>query len=303
MSRFANILFSPLGDNDNSLAVRNITKLIVDDSVHLEMLGVVDVPSGLRRLVSRAGLDEELQELQRADAERKLATWARRVGCSSVTTDVAVGKPASVIVEHVLESNHDLVVVTTDDDRHDRATIRRLMENCPCPVWVIRPTRARIQRVMAAVNPDPDELALNRRILELAASMTELNGGELHVVHAWSLLGESTMRSSAFARTPSSQVDELVEIERAARSRALEDLISGSTVATAPWQQHLVKGSAADVVPDLAAKHKINLLVMGTVARTGLSGLVMGNTAECILADVDCSVVAVKPPGFGSPTA
>ncbi len=156
---------------------------------------------------------------------------------------------------------------------------------------------------MAAVNPDQEELELNRRILELAASMTELNGGELHVVHAWSLVGESTMRSSAFARTPSSQVDELVEIERAARACALDELISDPAVTAAPWQQHLVKGSAADVVPELAAKHKINLLVMGTVGRTGLSGLVMGKPAECISADVDCSVIAVKPPGLDSPTA
>lgn len=40
---------------------------------------------------------------------------------------------------------------------------------------------------------------------------------------------------------------------------------------------------------------------MGRVARTGLSGLFMGNTAETVLRSVDCSVLALKPDGFVSP--
>lgn len=54
-------------------------------------------------------------------------------------------------------------------------------------------------------------------------------------------------------------------------------------------------------MPELARHQRINLLIMGTVARTGISGLVMGNTAEQILDDVGCSMIAVKPPGFRSP--
>ena len=54
-------------------------------------------------------------------------------------------------------------------------------------------------------------------------------------------------------------------------------------------------------MPDLVSHHRINLLVMGTLARTGISGLVMGNTAEQVLDDVGCSVIAVKPPGVKSP--
>jgi nucleotide-binding universal stress UspA family protein len=42
---------------------------------------------------------------------------------------------------------------------------------------------------------------------------------------------------------------------------------------------------------------------MGTLARTGMPGVVIGNTAERILDDVTCSVIAVKPPGFVSPVA
>lgn len=43
------------------------------------------------------------------------------------------------------------------------------------------------------------------------------------------------------------------------------------------------------------------LVVMGTAARTGIPGFIMGNTAETILNRPDCSVLAVKPPGFVTP--
>jgi universal stress protein E len=42
-------------------------------------------------------------------------------------------------------------------------------------------------------------------------------------------------------------------------------------------------------------------VVMGTVARTGVPGFIMGNTAETILSQIDCSVLAIKPPGFTTP--
>ncbi|GAM59013.1 universal stress protein family 1 [Vibrio ishigakensis] len=42
-------------------------------------------------------------------------------------------------------------------------------------------------------------------------------------------------------------------------------------------------------------------MVMGTLARTGIPGIVIGNTAENIVQAVSCSLVALKPPGFVSP--
>lgn len=46
---------------------------------------------------------------------------------------------------------------------------------------------------------------------------------------------------------------------------------------------------------------KIDVLVMGTVARTGIPGFIIGNTAEIILQKIDCSLLALKPLGFVSP--
>jgi nucleotide-binding universal stress UspA family protein len=51
----------------------------------------------------------------------------------------------------------------------------------------------------------------------------------------------------------------------------------------------------------LAAKLEVGLIVMGTVSRTGVAGLLIGNTAGKILRQVDCSVLTVKPDGFVTP--
>ncbi|PSJ15709.1 universal stress protein, partial [Nitrosomonas supralitoralis] len=66
-------------------------------------------------------------------------------------------------------------------------------------------------------------------------------------------------------------------------------------------QTHLLKGSPREVIPALSKEIKTDLVVMGTVARTGISGFFMGNTAETILNQLDCLVLAVKPIGFKTP--
>jgi len=64
---------------------------------------------------------------------------------------------------------------------------------------------------------------------------------------------------------------------------------------------HLVKGQAGDVIPDLTESLEVDLVVLGTVGRTGVPGLLIGNTAEKILNALDCSVFTLKPEGFETP--
>ena len=66
-------------------------------------------------------------------------------------------------------------------------------------------------------------------------------------------------------------------------------------------QTHLVKGLASKEIPALAKRIDASLIVMGTVARTGIPGFFMGNTAESILSQIECSVLAIKPQGFATP--
>ena len=64
---------------------------------------------------------------------------------------------------------------------------------------------------------------------------------------------------------------------------------------------HFLKGLPEIVVPEVVKEHNIEVVVMGTLARTGIPGLLIGNTAEGVINQVDCSVLAIKPEGFVSP--
>ncbi len=64
---------------------------------------------------------------------------------------------------------------------------------------------------------------------------------------------------------------------------------------------HFIEGEAEDVILDTVSREEIDLVVMGTVARTDLVGLLVGNTSEAVLNQINSSVLATKPPGFISP--
>lgn len=67
------------------------------------------------------------------------------------------------------------------------------------------------------------------------------------------------------------------------------------------YSTELLKGEPEDLIPATITDTKIDILIMGTVARTGISGFIIGNTAENILQKIDCSLLALKPQGFVSP--
>ena len=64
---------------------------------------------------------------------------------------------------------------------------------------------------------------------------------------------------------------------------------------------HFLKGEEKELIPATVRSVQPDLLIMGTVGRTGIPGLFIGNTADSVLRQVSCSVLAIKPDGFISP--
>ena len=56
-----------------------------------------------------------------------------------------------------------------------------------------------------------------------------------------------------------------------------------------------------DVIPRVAESLDAEMLVIGTIGRTGLSAAIIGNTAEHVIDRLDCDVLAIKPDNFVSP--
>ena len=190
MKRFTNILYSPSNRSHDPAALARVVDLATRNSAKLTLFGVVTEPTRLQRLFDRHHLIERTAVAAEQELLDELTSATANVNRDQIEVIVEVGKPGVTIIEHVLTGGHDLVVVN-DPNPSRTPSVKRLLRKCPCPVWVIKPTHHRSQRVLAAVDPHPDDADLNRLILELASSMVAEFGGELHVGHAWKVYGDS----------------------------------------------------------------------------------------------------------------
>ena len=100
---------------------------------------------------------------------------------------------------------------------------------------------------------------------------------------------------------PEESLSKYIEGGRRSVQERMADLLARFERRISPHGVHLLPGDRVQAIPDFALQRGIDLIVMGTVGRTGVSGVVMGNTAEKVLRRVRCSVLAVKPHTFISP--
>jgi nucleotide-binding universal stress UspA family protein len=270
-----------------------------------------------RELAERASLPvmlatdggDHASEMRRAGERLEaLGEPLRRDGLA-VQTRVLRGRAAWELSKLAARQHHALVIKSARPEDASAAfgnVARQLLRLCPVPVWIVRREPRRQGRaVVAAVDVAPDggegaARGLGQRILRQALWMAELQEAELHVVHAWRAYGEDTLRSPMLGVSEQERSAYAQEHARAAR-RALERLIrSEPEVERRAWV-HLQKGDAAPVIAELADRTSADAVVMGTVARRGMAGFVVGNTAERVLRSSPTSIVAVKPEGFVSP--
>lgn len=321
MKRFKDILCvveageacEPALERAVTLAENNHASLTVVDVTERVVTGIGKPEGG----PTSADLQAAMVGVQAQVLEILVNPYRKRI---KIKTKVLVGTPFLEIIREVLHNGRDLVIkIPETQDWLDRlfgSDDMHLLRKCPCPVWLIKPQAPKAYRcILAAVDVGDDyppaELEsrrmLNRRILEIASSLALADFAELHVVHAWYAVGESTMRGG-FMRTPEEQVTDYVEQVGRHHAASLNALLHD--VASSQGQDaldflkprtHLVKGWARKEIPALAKRIEADLIVMGTVARTGVPGFIMGNTAETILNQIDCSVLAIKPPGFITP--
>ena len=229
------------------------------------------------------------------------------------------GKGWLEIIHAVLRGKHDLVVVGKRDVTDLRRvllgnTSMKLLRRCPCPVLVTKPptfasgvlgagqhrgsdSNVSPLNILVATDLKPSSEAALRLGIALARQMN----ARLHVLH----VVEYQLDEVCNIGLPDAKQD---EYRLKVRARA-----KGLLQAQLEKTDHEALGSRIQVhlggevgLPDVAIQHfieahDIHLLVMGTIGRGGIQGIMIGNTAERLLPEVHCSVLAVKPPDFICP--
>jgi nucleotide-binding universal stress UspA family protein len=166
-------------------------------------------------------------------------------------------------------------------------------------VWLVSPNPMRDRpRIAAAIDPrSGGNQAFAAKVLDHARALALHVGGELHIVHAWHPAAAGLLRH----RVTDHELRRYIEgAEHGARDE-LDRLLAAMPSARIEEQHHLVRGPAEEAIPEFSRVEQIDAIVMGSVGRAGIAGLLIGEMAEEILSRVQCGVLCVKPDGFLSP--
>ncbi|WP_018690814.1 universal stress protein UspE [Algicola sagamiensis] len=212
-------------------------------------------------------------------------------------------RPFEAIINAVKSSDFDLVIKGTH--KHDALksviftpTDWHLLRKCPSPVLLVKDHAWPADgSILAAVNSGSEEshhISLNTEIVNEAKYMAELIAANVHIVNA-------------YPGTPVNIAIEIPEFDPNQYNAAVRTHHEDSTseiaeqFSLAQNHIHVAEGLPEDVIPKVAEDIDAELVIMGTIGRTGLSAALIGNTAEHVIDRLNCDVLALKPVGFKCP--
>jgi universal stress protein E len=178
-------------------------------------------------------------------------------------------------------------------------TAMKLFRRCPCPVWVVKPgvQVSTIKNILVATALKPT----SEHALAIGISLGNALGARVHVLHAV----EYPLDRLGWTGLTDDKTREYHGRVRAQAERTMKQQLQKAECDKLGdrCQIHIADNLG---IPDVTIQHfleahQIDLLVMGTMGRSGLAGFFVGNTAERLLPEVHCSLLAVKPPDFRSP--
>jgi nucleotide-binding universal stress UspA family protein len=183
-----------------------------------------------------------------------------------------------VIKQHFPDNPLKKALLTPDD--------WKLLRLCPSPVLMVK-TKAPWTGgvILAAVdvgNSDEEHRALHYSIVDHGFDIAALAKGQLHVITAH----PSPMLS---ATDPVFQLKETIEARYREQCLAFQSEFDVDDA-----NLHIAEGPADVLIPYTAHKLNAVVTVIGTVARTGFSGALIGNTAEAVLDSLETDVLVLK---------
>ena len=212
-------------------------------------------------------------------------------------------RPFEAVIDHVIQYDYDIVIKGTHE--HDKLksviftpTDWHLLRKCPCPLLLVKehswPANGNI---LAAINVGSDEQehqSLNTVITDEAKHLATLIKANVHLVNS-------------FPGTPVNIAIEIPEFDASQYNDTMLNhhhqsmLEHAQKYDIAADNTHVKEGLPEDVIDNLSQELDAELVILGTIGRTGLSAALIGNTAEHVIDRLNCDVLALKPPGYVSP--
>ncbi len=294
----------------DTLALEAAASLHQRFAAQIILLGVSDEVDAVRRSLGKHIDVQTVDDFFITRRKDQLLENARALGFEPSTVTIRSGRAFIEAIKAAMEFKVDLIVqashpATTPHPFFTSADAH-LIRKSPVPVLLVKDHKAFAPaRILAAVDVLADDSeTFNKEILRMAGAFAAANASQLTVLTAWSVSGESVVRNNPwFNQTDRAVLDKAVEetkIQAQNRFAALEDWF-GMEFKEISVQWHCVKGIARDVIPSTVNQSGADLVVVGSVGRTGIPGLLIGNTAETVLGQINVPVLTLKPALFKSP--
>lgn len=274
-------------------AVEHACRVAEATSSEVVLAHVLEVPPELEAQMTSSNSDEPAaKHYQRSSSLlTDLANNARATGLE-VKMVLLFGSAWRELIKEVLRGDYGLLVAGPTHrggimESLFGSTTMKLLRKCPCPVWVTKQNDpSQLDTIVVA----HDFSEVGAEALKWGCQLAQAFHSELRVFHCLEAA------SSLLSTVPES----IMKNERLAAKQKIEDELTALDSSLSA-NVIVVDGSPAPQIHRHITSFPTDLLVMGTIARCGLSGLISGNTAETLLPWVRCSLLALKPSEFVSP--
>lgn len=234
--------------------------------------------------------------------EGELETLAREAlgEGAGFESSVLIGHPFLQLARCQKDFSSPLIVMGAHGWTHDRSRVgviaTRAVRKLPAAILLVREDHSKPYSDVVACTDFSDTA---ERALAEASDIAARDQARLHVLHvdfpAW-LIPHGVMVDIAGVYDP-----EAIEKHRAALAGKL-DGIAAQLRTSHPDLEVLTalreSQNPARAICEYLTDSKADLAVLGTQGRTGLRSLLLGTTAERIIHESPCSVLAIKPADF-----
>ena len=169
----------------------------------------------------------------------------------------------------------------------------KLTRHSSAPVLLAHAPVQEGDAVLVGIAPLPGDTTHDRfciRLVQVAADFARTFGGSLCVVHAWDLWGEGLLRN----RVPKEEIEEGRADTKRNAEQALERVLSQCELDGVVPERLLGRGDPTRVIAGAVDLVKPGLVVLGSTAKEGVKGTLLGNTAEAIARQKHSSVLIIR---------
>jgi universal stress protein E len=230
---------------------------------------------------------------QASDGKMRRMIEEHRASDLDIKYETLLGDPFVELIHAVQSERYDLVLAGSRGMAAWKqilvgSTATRLVRKCPASVWIVKAEHVGPPKVVLATTDFSD---VSWKAVEQGLSIAQQAQAAFHLLH---VIDERDTHVEIAASTIRKEINVAVE-------KRLNHALESMQIDRTQIELHLALGTPWKEISRLSQHLNVDLIAMGTVGRSGIQGLLLGNTAEKVLRTCDCSILTVKPSEFVSP--